>query len=289
MQSNTTKQESFESIRRCPDDGLPIMKVGSWAFEKHKLLADYVAASYGVRQKCSQSVLIDLYCGHGRVFDRAAPNDIRDGGTLVAYKKSLEGKRSYGAYQTVIIGDADLTALESCRDRLHAAGAKNVIALHGTAEETAEQAVARCPKYGLKLAYLDPYRPEDLPFSVLKTLSRLKMVDFIVHYGQMDITRNIDAEYFKPNSRFDLVAPGWKAVVKVDKMSPENARTRFLEYWASLMQNLGFQHARQMPLMTVDINNAPLYRLVLFSGHPLASTLWNDIAKPAQGSLDFEI
>lgn len=269
-----------------PRDGLPVMRVGPWAFEKHQLLQDYVAASYGVRMRNAQSTLIDLYCGPGRVFNKNDATDIRDNGVITAYKKSLEGKKPHGKYRTVIIGDADKNSLEACKTRLTELGA-NVIALHGPSNETVTEAVARCPPYGLKLAYLDPFRPEDLPFSVLNKLSKLRMIDFIVYYGQMDITRNIDSEYHKEISRFDQFAPGWKGEIEVDSMKQENARAQFLEYWLSLMQTLGFEHARTKPLMTLDKNNAPLYRMILFSSHALAAKLWNSVAQSPQSSFDF--
>lgn len=269
-----------------PSDGLPVMKVGSWAAEKHQLLQAYVAASYGVRMKYKESTLIDLYCGPGKVFDKDSPGIFRDNGVVAAYKKSCEGKNSNGRYRTVIIGDVDKSSLEACKVRLQQLGA-NVIALHGPSHETVSEAVHCCPKYGLKLAYLDPFRPQDLPFSVLRQLSHIPMIDFIVYYGQMDITRNIDSEFQRVESRFDEFAPGWKQHIDVNAVRKEHARTLFLDYWLSLMENLGFRNAKVKPLLKVDINNAPLYRMILFSGHALAPKLWDSVAQSPQGSFNF--
>ena len=280
------KEKSPRDTLLDPIDGLPIMPVGSWAFEKHKLLRDYVAISYGVRMRRKQSTLIDLYCGPGRVYDKSNLEDIRDNGVIAAYKQSMEGKSDYGKYQRVIIGDSDQDALEACTKRLEKLGA-NVIALHGTSIETVDEAIRNCSKYGLKLAYLDPYKPEDLPFTVLKKLATLSMMDFIIHYGQMDITRNIDAEYQKSVSRFDEFAPEWKEVINVNGIKKEQARALFFEHWLSLMQGLNLKHAKTKPLMKFDKNNAPLYRMVLFSAHPLAKQFWDSVAKSHQGSLDF--
>src|SRR3546814_1495676 len=119
----------------------------------------------------------------------------------------------------------------------------------------------------------------------LSQLATQKMMDFVVYYGQMDITRNIAQEYTKDPSRFDAFAPGWKNVINVNSMRQQAARSLFFEYWLSLMQNLGFKHARQKSLMTLDTKNAPLYRLVLFSSHGLAQLLRLSVAKSTQGRL----
>lgn len=282
-----TKKNTADFSPVDPDDGLPIMGVGTWAFEKHRLLAHYVGASYGVRQRNSVSTLIDLYCGPGRVYDRDNPTDIRDGGVVAAYRESTRGKSSNGTFSHIIIGDVDSEAVDACAARLNALGAKSVHRLYGPSTETVNQAISLCPSQGLKLAYLDPYKPEDLPFYVLSRLASKRMIDFVVYYGQMDVTRNIAQEYSKSPSRFDDFAPGWKSALDLNSMRQETARSLFFDYWLSLMQNLGFKHARQKPLMTLDINNAPLYRMVLFSSHSLAQRLWDSVAKSPQGELEF--
>src|SRR3546814_603128 len=213
--------------------------------------------------------------------------DIRDGGVVAAYRESLRGKHPNGTFSHIIIGDTDAASVDACAARLQEMGAKNVHKLYGASVDTVVQAISLCPSKGLKLAYLDPYKPEELPFVVLSQLATQKMMDFVVYYGQMDITRNIAQEYTKYPSRFDAFAPGWKNVINVKSMRQQAARSLFFEYWLSLMQNLGFKHARQKPLMTLDINNAPLYRVVLFSSHGLAHRLWDSVAKSPQGELDF--
>lgn len=66
-----------------PLDGLGVMEVGAWAFEKHELIRRYVNASREARRKWSQRVLVDLYCGPGRVADRARTDDVEMAGCLL--------------------------------------------------------------------------------------------------------------------------------------------------------------------------------------------------------------
>lgn len=266
-----------------PDDGLPMMPVGEWSFRKHKLVTDYVAASYGVRCKQPENTLIDLYCGPGRVYNKDNPNLIGDSGVIAAYKESI--RRGRGAYTNVVIGDTDRDALNACEQRLLTLGA-NVTALHGRSTDTVDEAVRLGRRRGLKLAYLDPFDIETLPFSVIERLSSLQMLDFIIYYAQMDVTRNLDLEYARGHSRFDDFAPGWRDHIDVQGMTQFAGRIAFLQYWLSLVGKLGFKHSREKPLLTSAERNAPLYRMVLFSKHPLAENLWNDIAKSPQGKLD---
>src|SRR3546814_9935157 len=95
-----------------------MMGVGSWAFEKHRLLSHYVGASYGVRQKGPISTIIDLYCGPGKVYDRDNTTDIRDGGVVAAYRESLRGKHPNGTFSHIIIGDTDAASVDACAARL---------------------------------------------------------------------------------------------------------------------------------------------------------------------------
>jgi three-Cys-motif partner protein len=261
-----------------------MMPVGEWTFRKHKLVTDYVAASYGVRSNQSENTLIDLYCGPGRVYNRDNPTQVGDGGVIAAYKEAA--RRGKGVYTTVVIGDSDREALDTCEQRLLSLGA-NVTALYGKSVDTVDEAVRLGRRKGLKLAYLDPFDIETLPFSVIQRLARLSMLDFIIYYAQMDVTRNLDQEYAREHSRFDDFAPGWRQHVDVQGMTQVAGRIAFLQYWLSLLGKLGFKHSREKPLLTSTEKNAPLYRMLLFSRHPLAEDLWNDIAKSPQGKLDF--
>jgi three-Cys-motif partner protein len=109
---------------------------------------------------------------------------------------------------------------------------------------------------------------------------KLPKVDLLVHFSTMDLQRNVDMALDDSKARFDDAAPGWRDYVEHERLSKVGLREAFFDYWLDAVKNLGFTSARHMPLIRGD-RNAPLYRLVEFSRHPLANKVWDDVAKPA--------
>lgn len=261
-----------------------IMDVRPWALEKHRLLTHYVEASWAARRKWPVRTLIDLYCGPGKIRVKGE-SEVHDGGVVRAYKASL--KPLGGAFTDVVIGDADHEYVESCADELKSLGA-NVHCLVGTAEETSKMLARSSSRFGISLAYLDPFNISSLPFSVIQNLSRIKSVDFLIHYSLMDVNRNFELDFTRGDeSKFDAFAPGWRDHIDLNALPLHRARGEFLSYWLRLLEGLGFTNSKEMPLMRNEKRNAPLYRLILLSRHPLAENLWNDIAKSPQRALEF--
>lgn len=262
-----------------PRPGLPVLKIGEWSLEKHDLLRRYVQASWAARQKWSHRSFIDLFCGPGRVLVRER-NIETDGGALVAWRQA---QRTGGCFTQLIIGDIDPEAASSCRARLEALRAP-VEALVGAADSTVDQVLAKVNPNGLHLAYLDPFNLEHLPFSVIERLAKFKNIDIVVHFSVMDLQRELELDFVRDESRFEMFAPGWRYHVDPRMMTKQEARARFVQYWLSLVNSLGFRCSRERPLMT-NSNNGPLYRMMFLMRHPLAQKLWDDIAKPSQGKL----
>ena len=272
--SNADESQDFDPVTE-----LPVMPVGDWALEKHELLRRYIGASWAVRRQWHNRSFIDLYCGPGRIRVRDT-NVEAEGGALVAW---LEARKHGGCFTQVLIGDKDQAAATACETRLTRLGApvKKVV---GDADATVDQILAMVPQRGLHLAYLDPFNVEHLPFSVIQKLSKFKNIDIVVHYSVMDVQRNIELDFLRDASRFEGFAPGWKNHVGVDGLPKHQIAQEFTSYWLSLVKSLGFNYAKEMPLMT-NSKNGPLYRMVFLLRHPLAEKLWNDIAKPLNRSL----
>lgn len=260
-----------------PADGLPASLAGEWAKEKHRLLAQYVDASWGARAKWGKSAYIDLYSGPGRQFIEES-DEIINGSPLVAWTAS---KIHRAPFADVLIADRQ-DFVQACARRLEMLQAP--VAVAGlNAENAASAAAKRIDPRGLHLVFADPYNLKDLPWRVFEPLLDLRHVDFIVHFSQADLTRNLDHYFNQDPSPLDGFAPGWRK--HVDRTGAVQMRGRFFEYWVSLFQKAGFKLADAVPLM-VNAKSAPLYRLVLFSRHPLAGKLWNAVAdKSSQARL----
>lgn len=247
--------------------------VGWWVPEvKHRLLADFIEATWGARSKFPSRVFIDLFCGPGRV-QVEGEDFTRDGGSLVAWRQSQ--LHPEGQFTRVIVGELKSERVDACQARLSSAGA-SVVPLKGTASETAEAAFAAVPPSSLCLAYLDPYNLQHLSFSIIETLARLPKIDFAVHFSTQDLTRNVELEFER--LRFDDFAPGWQRSVDPQKLGKRTLREALFEYWCNKVKGLGFVFSEQMPLIK-DEKNRPLYRLVFFSRSAFPNAKWSDVAQ----------
>ncbi|ROT44542.1 hypothetical protein [Pusillimonas sp. NJUB218] len=106
--------------------------VGKWVTEqKHKYLADYIIATQMARRKFPQCVLIDPFCGPGRL-QVEGEAFTRPGGSVIAYSAASTTK---APFTKILIGDIDQSRVQANHKRLTAAGAK-VEAFVGPASET---------------------------------------------------------------------------------------------------------------------------------------------------------
>lgn len=259
------------------------MGVGPWAFEKHALIRRYVDASREARRKWSKRILVDLYCGPGRVADRKRPDDTKDGGVLAAFAQS---QHNGVPFTKVIIGDIDPSAVQACQRRLEKLGA-SVVAFCEPAHIAAPLALQHLPENGLHLALLDPFNIGHLPFSVIETLAKRSRLDMIIHYSLMDVARNLELNYIRNVPAFNAFAPGWKDVIDVRSLTKADARRKFGEHWQTLIRSCGYSIADIRPVMTRPGTQNQLYQMLLLQRHPLAAHLWNQIARPVQGALSF--
>ena len=234
------------------------------------------------RRKWSQRVLVDLYCGPGRVADRARTDDVRNGGVLTAYAQSqLDGV----PFTKVIIGDTDKAAVVACKTigETWCGG----YFFRRTCSCCSVESSGVPPGNGLHLALLDPFNIGHLPFSVLEALAKRKHLDMIVHYSLMDVARNIELNYLRDAPAFDSFAPGWKSEIAVSTITKATARRKFSEYWQSLVESLGYSVSDMRPVMTRAGTQSQLYQMVLLERHPLARHLWGEIARSPQSAFEF--
>lgn len=173
------------------DDGLPAEEVGAWAVEKHNYLRRYLDISRGARQKFLGSrgagaTFIDLFCGTGRARIRETGQWI-DGSAIAAWKT---GEGGNGRFSEVLVSDIDETRRKACVQRLRRLGA-DVRELGGPAIGAAEEVISVVHPRGLHFAFLDPYNLAELDFSIIKTLSKLKRIDMLIHISAMDLQRNL--------------------------------------------------------------------------------------------------
>lgn len=264
----------------CEGLGLPIERgprddgVGRWVpEEKHTLLAKLLGGTSAARAKWSERIFIDPFCGPGRIQVKGE-SGTRDGGAVVAWRQSVADGCPF---TKMFVGDKSPERADACARRLQALGA-TARAFVGPAAETAMEMAAAVPARALVLAYVDPYNLEYLSFDIIKSLSTLKRIDFVVHFSTMDLQRNVDFELDDARARFDDAAPGWRERVPVKSLSKSELRQAFFEDWMGLVTSLGFKVSQEKPLVR-GARNEPPYRLVAFSRHALPNDIWDDVAK----------
>lgn len=192
------------------DDGLIVEKVGSWAVDKLKLVADYVYASGGARKKYlgTGAAYIDPFCGSGRSLIRGTTTII-DGSPVAAFKRALQ---SPGRFTSINISDGDEELLATATKRLTALSAP-VHPFAGPASESIPKIVQSLNRHGLHLAFLDPYSLGTLSFDLFEELAKLRHIDVIAHVSVSDLQRNAARYADEDYEQFDRFAPGWRGAM----------------------------------------------------------------------------
>lgn len=255
--------------------------VGRWVpHDKHRLLTDYLHGTRHAWAKFKRRVLIDPFCGPGRIAV-AGESFTRDGGSVAAWR---ELQHAAAPFTHVMVGDLDPIKVTACGARLRALGA-NVTEFPGPAEETVPRMVAAVPPGALCIAYVDPYCLNLLNFNMLRQLASLK-IDLAVHFSTMDLQRNIIVDVSEDRGQFDDVAPGWKAAVNPSSLGVHQVRHKFFEFWRQQLLGLQFSHSREMPFIC-NSQGAAMYRLVFFARNNMPLRVWGDVARnPTRGLFD---
>lgn len=240
----------------------------------------YISSAWGAMNRWPERVLIDPFCGPGRIQVKGE-NFTRDGGSVVAWRQAV---KSGAPYTLMLVGELDAERASAAHMRLRALNAP-AIGFEGPAEETVHRMVEQVPRNALCLVYIDPYNLSLLSFEMIRALAHLRNVDFAVHFSTMDLSRNVGLESDPERFRFDQVAPGWKQALA--GVSPKNRRVQFFKYWMELVRGLDFEFSREMPLVSNNSGHE-IYRLVFFARHDLPIRLWGDVAKDnVQPGFDF--
>jgi len=265
------------------DDGLIVERVGSWAVEKLKLATDYVYASGGARKRYlgTGAAYIDPFCGSGRALIRDTKTFI-DGSPVAAFKRALQ---SPGQFTSINISDGDEELLDIATRRLTALGAP-VHPFAGRASDSIPKIIQSLDRYGLHLAFLDPYNLGALSFDLFEQLAKLRHIDVIAHVSISDLQRNADRYAYEDYEQFDKFAPDWRGKVSTD-MNKAAFRAAILRYWSGKVTALGLPQAKHWELIRGH-HGQRLYWLILLARHDLAHGLWAKVSSAARSpTFDF--
>ena len=262
------------------DDGLPCLEVGAWAEEKYRLVALYDGLfSTGMKNKWETRVYIDLYAGPGFAHVRGTSR-ILLGSPLLA----LQIPDQFDKYIFCESGADRVAALQQRVNRLFPGADAHYVS--GDCNEKVEEICANIPsssrEHGvLSFCFVDPY-DISIRFSTVKRLSSYYMDFLFLLALQMDANRNLE-HYLNPdNSKIDefLDLPDWRERWRI----AEGQGTRFPRYlaeeYSGQMEKLGYLPVAWHKMKQVrSEKNLPLYRLALFSRHPLAHQFWDEVLR----------
>jgi three-Cys-motif partner protein len=274
------------------NDKLFCPEVGKWAEEKHGLVSFYAKLfSTGMKDKWDERVYIELYAGAG--YSR-----IRDTSTVIA-GSPIQALMLEHPFDKYIFCEEDPKSLEALKVRVkRTAPSAKVSYVPGDCDHHVDDILAEIPAHSrdhrvLSLCFVDPY-DIGIKFETLRRLS-IKYVDFLVLLAlYMDAARNYDNYVKEKSVKIDefLGSGDWRERWKMSQQKAV-AFPRFLaEEFSRSMETLGYQPQPIYKMKEVKLSeqNVALYRLALFSRHPRAQSLWDQVLKYStpQTAFNFE-
>jgi three-Cys-motif partner protein len=185
-----------------------------------------------------------------------------------------------------------LSALEKRVSRLFPKA--NACFLLGDCNEKIEEVCAKIPSpskdHGvLSFCFVDPY-DISIKFSTVRRLSSYYMDFLFLLAIHMDANRNLE-HYLNPsNSKIEdfLGLPDWRERWRIAEGQGTSFPRNLAEEYSSQMEKLGYLAMPWHRMKQVrSEKNVPLYRLALFSRHPLAYQYWDEVLRYSSDQTTF--
>lgn len=259
------------------DDGLTMRESGRWVAEKLDYLKRYIDVfETSMRNKWPRRCYIDLFAGPGKCRCRET-GAIHLGSPLLA----LSSEYPFTDYVFV---DSDPATIDTLKQRCQASPYFGRIQfIVGDANQSAAQVVQYLQGIpSLNLAFLDPEGLE-LHWNTVAMLARISRLDLIIHYSQMGLSRLMPVEIGNPMATIVDKFFGddqWRAIyLRYSQGEEQFLHRQLMDHYKRKLLGLGYQKTRDVgdePLMR-NAKNAPPYRLLFASKHPLGHDFWRKV------------
>lgn len=281
----------MEQLDSLEDDGLVIAEIGAWGEEKYRLVSYYASLFVtSIRGRWDSLVYLDLFSGSGY-------SSIRGKDRIVAASPMavLGLQDGFDKYIFCEENDKNAQALRSRCARTHPERVVTVIT--GDANESVNEILSEMPQHRkdykvLGFCFLDPYFMRNLEFTTISTLSK-RFMDFLVLIPSgMDANRNEQNYIREDNKTMDvfLGTDEWRARWQEQKNNGKSFENFVVEEFGSSMRNIGYidPGIESAAPVRSDDKNLLLYRLALYSKHPLANKFWKEAKKYTNPQTGFD-
>lgn len=249
------------------EDGLPARRSGSWAAKKHHYLRRYCdITTKAVRNKFPGGVVhLDVMAGPGRCIEEKTSDEF-PGSPFVALDCD------FSRYWLV---EEDPTLFAALEARVASHPKRDRMTLKNQSwTDLAMSGAFAFDARTLVVAFVDPTGISQMPWTAVRSLLRLPRIDVLatIQY-RLAIVWNVP-QYKRATSRDTaldkfLDSPDWRDW-------PDRDATEFgrmaIDAFISKVGGEGFKTSRQIPVG----EDQALYRLALFSRHPLADKFWKE-------------
>jgi three-Cys-motif partner protein len=240
---------------------------GEWAFDKLYYVERYMHIFSQSTEKKWRRICLDLLAGPGRcVF--GADGFAFDGSPVLAAK-------TVPPFTAVVAIESEPALASALRARLSACPTARVI--EGNCNDTSVITQLRVEADRLDtltLAFLDMLGT-DVDFGTVRTLTAGCRIDLLITLQISDLVRNAElALTSRQRERFDAFfgTPEWADVVQQhasgDRQGMDLA-TALTELYVAQLSTLGYLYVQPLQRLMKNTTQAPLYRLLLASKHPL--------------------
>ena len=266
-------------------DGLKTRPSGAWVAERLDYVRRYIDIfETSMRSKWHQRNYIDLFAGPGK-------NVRKDTGEILLGSPILSLRTRY-PFTGYFFADLDPSNVKALEQRCSASPLSDLVHIYN---ENANRIVSvvvssiqQFSTHSLNLAFLDPEGLE-LEWSTVAQLGTLRC-DLIIHYSQQGLSRFMEAAYetgeetridrFFGNEDWRGIYTSWR-----NKSRKTGMHRELIDLYKDRLISLGYQEVKQSdeimtePLIRNTKRNAPLYRLIFASKHPLGDEFWQKVTK----------
>ena len=270
----------MEAYLQPQHDGLLMRESGPWVAEKLDYVKRYINVfETSMRRKWSRRHYIELFAGPGKCVCRRT-GMVYLGSPLLA----LTTKYPFTDYLFV---DCDSDSIAALQQRCRASSVLADVQFEvGDANRVAWKIVERIQGVpSLNLAFLDPDGLE-LQWDTVATLAQIERLDLIIHYSQMGLSRVMPNVFVSETlTDVDLFFGDteWRTIYeKYQRHEEQFLHRQLMDHYKSKLRGLGYEETFRddevgaEPVIRNE-KNAPLYRLLFASKHPLGLEFWQKV------------